>query len=299
MSLAAGVLAFVTHDKVGTIAPLTVATISENIGRAIVASASYIAKMFLPLNLAVFYSFNPEFPQPAVFIPSLIFFVTMTTAALLLHRRLPFFTFGWLWYLVTLLPVSGIIRIGNMAMADRYTYIPLVGPFLVIVWGAATVTLNRTKVQAVLTGVTLIVLIFLGTATFKQTRHWFNGITLFSHASIVVKDNWLAFDNLGASYILLADTGNTSNLFHSMRKPIPLSHLATTDLVNNPPLESAIKALLESIRIWPDSESAHYNLGLAYYMVGDREAALNELSILSRLNPDSAKDLERKIRHDE
>lgn len=280
----ASLITYISHENVGTVASITPLAIFENVGRAFVTITAYLIKMLLPINLAVFYPYRPDFPSPGVFIPSILFFVAMTIAALHCRRRFPFVTFGWFWYILTILPVIGIVQIGNMSMADRYTYVPLVGPFVAGVWGASEVMARWPKVKAATVICTCLILIFLGIATFRQTRYWYNGITVFSHASIVVKDNWLAFDNLGASYLILEGANNKLNIAASVRKPIPSSIRAAASIPNEFPLQSAIKALREAIRIWPEYHSAHYNLGLAYILLGNPEAALVEYRILVNLD---------------
>ncbi len=104
---------------------------------------------------------------------------------------------GWFWYVVTLLPVIGLIQVGGQSSADRYTYIPLIGIFILMVWWLCEITANMPHRRLVLTSVSGIVLTGCALVTLRQISYWQNNVILYSHALAVTNDNYIAHNNLG------------------------------------------------------------------------------------------------------
>jgi tetratricopeptide (TPR) repeat protein len=167
--------------------------IATRIANALVAYATYLAKMVWPTRLAVFYPYEPH---GLAWIGALAVLVIVTAIAILLRRRRPYLAVGWGWYLISLLPVIGIVQVGAQGMADRYTYLPLVGPFIAIVWAAAEMA-RGAKSRVVLAGLGLIVIGLLVARTRDQLSHWRNTRTLFTHAADVNPRNARAHFYLG------------------------------------------------------------------------------------------------------
>jgi tetratricopeptide (TPR) repeat protein len=163
---------------------------------AVVSYGGYVAKMLQPVNLAVFYPYPTSFPL-SILLPSVALLVALCLLSLKYIRTAPYLAIGWLWYLVTLLPVSGIIQVSEQAMADRYTYIPLIGLFIVIAWGIPDLLKGNPFYRyfiPVAAGTTILLLIIL---TFKQTGVWKDSRSLFEHAIAVTEGNHVAHNNLG------------------------------------------------------------------------------------------------------
>ena len=159
--------------------------------------------------------------------------VLLTVMALRCLREKPIVPVGWLWYLGTLVPVIGLAQLGDQAMADRYTYIPSIGLFLVIVWGLVDSLIPYRHGKMVLAGCAASALGILTALTIGQLGHWKNTVTLFEHAIRVTGDNAKAHKNLG---VALAGQGRIKEAEEHYRK-----------------------ALL----IAPNSVDAHNNLGLS------------------------------------
>ncbi|MDP3096888.1 MAG: tetratricopeptide repeat protein [Syntrophales bacterium] len=166
------------------------------IANAVVSYGGYVAKMLWPLNLACFYPYQNSFSISVVLLSGA--FLSAACFFSLRHiRTAPYLAVGWLWYLITLLPVCGIIQVGEQAMADRYTYIPLIGLFIVIAWGIPDLLKGNPYYRYIIpvaAGATLLLLVIL---TFNQTGTWKDSRVLFEHAIAVTEGNHLAHNNLG------------------------------------------------------------------------------------------------------
>ncbi len=173
------------------------------------------------------------------------------------HRR-PYLAVGWLWYLGTLVPVIGLVQVGDAAYSDRYTYVPLIGVFLAVAWGVPELFPKRRWRQAALGVSAGVVLAALSVAAFFQTGYWRDNMTLYSRALAVTERNWLVLLNLGAVY---EDRGEHSQ---------------------------AIAYFLEALRFKPDIPEAWYNLGAASGKLGREQEAIGYYREALRLNPEYA-----------
>ena len=174
--------------------------LSDRMVNAVVSYGGYAGKMFWPVNLAIFYPYPTSFPISVVLLSGA--FLGAACFFSFRHiRTAPYLAMGWLWYLITLLPVCGIIQVGSQAMADRYTYIPLIGLFIAIAWGIPDLLKGNPFYRyfiPVAAGTTLLLLVIL---TCNQTGVWKDSGLLFEHAIAVTERNHVAHNNLG-SYLL-------------------------------------------------------------------------------------------------
>ncbi len=198
------VVTFIAQKTSGAVMKFGSLPLGYRIGNALVAYYDYILKMFRPVGLAVLY------PHPwtktagwkiAVSVAALL---AITIVVMLLRRR-RYLLAGWLWYLGTLVPVIGLVQVGEQAMADRFTYIPLTGISIMLVWVVADMVAGR-RYRAVLAGVVGSVLIaVLGVLAFRQVGYWRDTTALFTHAVAVTSDNYVAHCSLGVSYAQKGD----------------------------------------------------------------------------------------------
>ncbi len=170
---------------------------------AAVACMRYIGKMFWPADLIVFYPFPHEFApgrwSPWIVIASLSGILMICLIALLLARRqrYRYAIVGWLWFLGTLVPASGLfVQFGSQSMADRYTYVPLIGLYIVLVWGAAHLIRSRRALAVI----GLAVVVALAACTHRQLPHWRDSESLFRRVVDVEPDNWLGNYSLAVHY---------------------------------------------------------------------------------------------------
>ena len=259
-------------------------TLASRAGKALTYYVAYLGKTLWPSALAVFYPMS-IYPPPVMKILIAGLFLTTTTAgALLSPGRNRYLLTGWLWYLVTLIPVIGLVQIGQHSIADRYSYIPLVGIFIMFVWGIPDVV-GEFPFRTLVLGVSSVaVLALCSVATFLQLGHWKDSVSLFRHATEVTTRNHVAYNNLG--YALL-EAGMVDDAIANFRLSIdawPTSTIAMANLGDafrrKGEYEQAIEAYSRIFPFEPGNEKGHYGLGCAFIAVGRHDLARNEYAIL-------------------
>jgi len=253
-------------------------------GNALSSYVAYILKMLWPVGLSVYYPFEAV-PAWNVAVASVVL-VAVSIAVVRTAGRFPWLAVGWFWYLITLLPVVGFVRIGGHAMADRYTYVPLIGLFLAAVWGGAD-WLGRLRVpKAALAGTAAVVLTICSILTFRQAQRWHDSVTLFRHALEVTENNAVAHKNLGAA--LAAQGRNAEALRHvteSLRiQPEPKEYVSQAWLyLQSGEYGKALQACRNSIAMAPGEEKAHFLAGVSHVHLGDPRSAVGEYQVLRSL----------------
>jgi tetratricopeptide (TPR) repeat protein len=192
----------IAQSQDGAVASVEQMSLSFRVGNAIVSYARYARKFFWPTDLAAFYPLLRPWAMGVV-TGCAIGLVAVTIAILLLGRRRPYLAVGWLWFLGTLVPMIGIVQVGNQAMADRYMYLPMIGLALVVTWLVAELLPRR---RAVLASLAAIVLIACSAVTARDVRYWNNSEALFTRALQLTEPNVFALHNLGTAKLLRNDT---------------------------------------------------------------------------------------------
>jgi tetratricopeptide (TPR) repeat protein len=175
-------------------------TLESRIANAIVSYWTYIQQAFLPIKLSVFYPY--EYYRLLSFKVAFcaVFIFSISIVALIFHKRYRYLFVGWFWYLISLIPVIGFVQVGNQAHADRYTYIPLVGLFLIMGIFIDSVAKANKTLRKISVFTAVFILCILSIITVTQIGFWRNDILLFSHAVKVTKGNYVAYNNLGYIY---------------------------------------------------------------------------------------------------
>jgi Flp pilus assembly protein TadD len=243
------------QSRSGALYPLARLPFAERIANALAATAGYLVKMLLPLRLSYFYPLPAGGPPVGQIAAAALLIAGLFAAALLLRRR-PYLIVGWLWFLVMLVPVVGIVQVGTQALADRYTYLPLTGIFVAFVWGAAAVVARRTPpVQLAVAVVCVMLLACAAVLTRAQVGYWRDTGTLAEHALALDPDNWMALDDRG---IALSQQGRH---------------------------DEARAAMVRSIAVYPGYDAAHNNLGVVELRLGRPAEALRRFDETIALNP--------------
>ena len=229
-------------------------TLPWRLGNAVVAYAIYLRQLVWPSRLAVFYPHPGQSLSIWIVCESLACLICITFVVIWQWRK-RYLTVGWLWFLGMLLPVIGIIQSGDQAHADRYTYLPMIGAFITLVWWFGDWAHGRNRF-IILSIVGLLCLGLLSFTAHRQTSYWRDNFTLWSHAIDSTRENALAEGNLGEAYL---DTGNK---------------------------EEAYRHLREQLRIDPENAGAHENLGTLFFRSGAIDEALQEYQEAIRLMPD-------------
>jgi tetratricopeptide (TPR) repeat protein len=249
------VITFVAQQGGGAVLAFSSLPLKARLANALVSYVSYIAKMLWPQDLAVFYP-HPVAISVWKIVGAGIFLILATVLALWKIRQHPYLITGWLWYLGTLVPVIGIVQVGGQSMADRYTYVPLIGLFVMVSWGIPEVLKKFPHRNVVLWVASMAILAACIIMTSRQVGYWQNSNTLFEHALKVTKNNWKVHNNLG---LTLANQGRTTE---------------------------GIGHYLQALRINPDYFKAHHNLGNAFFLKGNTDGAIEHYLEALRLKPD-------------
>ena len=254
---------------------------------AIVSVVRYVLKFIWPHDLSVFYPYTV--PAFAIVLLSFLFFLAVSTAVIVWRRKFPWLFMGWWWFVISLLPVIGIIQIGTQAMADRYMYWPSIGPLIAAVWAGAWIA-GRFRIQRMAVALATSVVVLAATAvTEHQISFWKNGETLFRHALAVTHDNSMAELNLG---VALGDRAAYDEALIHLREAVriapqfPEAHLNLgMALHQNGQLAAAVSEFKTAIRLLPEYSKAHANLAIALQEQNDFDGAIKEYRQALRLDP--------------
>ena len=242
-----------------------VTSLSIRIANALVAYLTYLCKMMYPFNLAPFYPFDDTILFRHSLVAAFVF-VVITFLAFRERQRQPYLIVGWLWYLCTLVPVIGIVQVGLQSMADRYTYIPLTGIFIMMVWGAYHVA-SRSEIRRRSLIVTACVILFTFVlVSWRQVSYWRNSGTLFLHAAEVTSGNYIAHYVLGREYVRTRQFDDARRHFDEAARIAPWYQAEKSRQVGinqeQERLDATIVEYREAAQKTPDSVSEHIKLGI-------------------------------------
>lgn len=267
MAAACCALVCFIHSRQPDISRIGHLPLSLRIDNAIVSYVVYLQKMLWPVRLAI------QYPHPLRSIPALqlaacaLILIAISAVAVSCRKRRPYVTAGWLWYLVMLLPVIGLVQTGEQAMADRYTYLPLVGVFIAIVWWA----FDRKRSVRTTRALALAAAIAIGALTIcanVQTRVWHDSVSLLTHALRVTRGNYVAHLNLGVALERKGDREGAKRQYRAALRlqpeyPRGLYNLGVL-LQRDGNLDQAARLYTKTLRVFPGFVDAQYNLGLVY-----------------------------------
>jgi len=265
--------------------------IPTRLGNAIISYAKYLGLTFWPTDLAIIYPYPDSLCFLEMILASAVLVVISTFVFLTAkkHRYLPV---GWLWFLGTLVPVIGIVQVGSQAMADRYTYIPLIGIFIMLAWGGSDLFERfkwSAKASEIITAGFILVLMTLSA---RQVVFWKDGITLFQHTIRVTSDNYVAHNNLG---IALAHQGKRDEASIHFREALRISPIYTharynlaLNCQNEGNIDEAIVHYRELIRLSPSADGRN-NLAVALMARGEYEEAAEQLLKAIQDDPGNAR----------
>jgi len=281
-------LTLLNQQREGFVSSLQALPLDFRIANSLLSYVRYIGKMFWPDNLAVFYPHAKILSLWQVIGAALVLIV-MTAAVARIAKRFPYLIVGWLWYLGLLVPVIGLVSVGSQALADRYTYVPLVGLFIMIAWGVPELVKKWRARHAVLAVAAAIVLSILTAVTWTQLSHWRNSATLFRHTIAVTSDNSIAQDLMGSALRHAGDAEGALVHFAEAIRINPYNAEAHNHLGNiladRGELGEAVAHYAEAVRINPHDEIFHNNLGNALYAQGKVDEAIGHLRAALRIKP--------------
>src|SRR5438034_398246 len=296
LSTISSIVTFLVHDKGRSVLSIGGLPLAPRLVNAAASYLEYLRMMIWPADLAIFVSLPESWhrasDQPSLWrIATAVLFLTAISAfAVLRLRRQPWFAVGWLWYLGSLVPVIGIVQVGTQSMADRYSYVPLIGIFICLVWGTAELLAHRRVGQPVLVAMAVAAAITCVAITRQQLSHWRDSIVLFEHALAVTANNAVAHLNRCNA---LGRHGNPGAAIPHFRAALQAdasyadAHysmgLALTELGK---LEEAAQEYRAVFRIRPGHAPARDSFGTLLWMLGKPDDALVQYAEAVRLQPD-------------
>jgi len=318
------ILTIVGAQKTGAVLPLESYTLGSRMANVSLSYVRYIEKMFWPRHLAALYPL--EMLPVWKILGSGLLIVCVSLLVIRAARKFPYFVTGWFWYLGTLIPVIGIVQAGPQALADRFTYVPMIGLFVMIVWGIPDIPVGWRFRRVLLSLSTGLLLLLLMAVTNFQLKYWQNDITLFEHTLAVTSNNFVIHNNLGtvlarqgkteeaaAHYVealrirpdyvethnnlggILARQGKTQEAFAHFAEALRIKpDYARTHynlgcfLANQGKTQEAIAHFVEALRIMPDYAEAHNNLGVIFANQGKTQEAFGHFAEALRIEPDYA-----------
>ena len=204
LSVASALVTVIAQHRGGAVGNQLALPLSFRIGNAIYSYSLYLIKALFPSRLAVFYP-HPEGRLSIALVMLSALFLVIATIFVCRHREVRFLPVGWFWYLGAMFPVIGILQVGRQAMADRYTYIPLLGIFVIVVWSAGEPAARLSISLRFLGALASALLLAYSSITVLQISYWKNSFTLFQHALAVTQNNSIAELNFGEA---LVERGN-------------------------------------------------------------------------------------------
>jgi Tfp pilus assembly protein PilF len=287
-SIAVSVVTVLVHKEVGATASFSLIPAAVRFENSLVSYAAYFLQTLWPADLAVFY----PYPLGSLVVPAVIAGIALAAVTVLAIRdfpRRPYLAIGWLWYLITLLPVIGLIQVGAQARADRYTYIPMIGLAIALVWGISEALERWPRIQMALAAA---VCLMCFTLTSLQVQYWRDSISLYQHAIDATPGNYVARFNLASVLEKRGDlAGATAQIRETVRiRPrFALAHAELGQLfARQGRPEEALPELQTATSLRPDLADVHIRLGSVLGTLGRNDEAAAEFSEGIRLQPENA-----------
>ncbi len=300
LSILSSYATYVAQSKGPAMAAAGAISIQARLSNAVTAYVAYIWKMLWPCGLGPLYT-HPNLaggtPLTALQVGGAVLVLLAITGLVAWTAKRKYMSVGWLWYLGTLVPVIGLVHVGNQAYADRYTYVPLVGLFIIVAWGvtdvAARVKQRRLLLAALLGASAVVILSACTVGSWAQAKHWRTSTTVFERGVEVRPDNPTMHFNLGN--MRQAD-GRTDDAIHQFREAVRIHpyyakaqfNLGNT-LLNEDRAEEAIPHLLQATKSRRNYFRAYRRLGVAYNYAGQYHEAIEAFEQALRIQPNHAR----------
>jgi Tfp pilus assembly protein PilF len=290
-AILSSIVTYIAQQEGGAVQSIETYPLQVRIANAFISYLTYIGKMVWPRDLAILYPYQRlwTFWQAA---GAVVLFVAVTFVVIRTARSFPYLFVGWLWYLGTLVPVIGIVQVGIQARADRYTYIPLIGMFIVVAWGVTELLKQWRYRKVVLFASSAFMLFCFFLITRTQVGYWQNSITLFDRAVKVTDRNSIAYLNLGEAY---SSRGDQRQAIDSYDKAIAFKPEYVEAYYNRGNAygklgddRQAIDSYDRAIKIYPKYSEAYYNRGVIYEKLGDDRHAIDSYDKAIEFNPEYA-----------
>jgi tetratricopeptide (TPR) repeat protein len=289
------VITFWVQKKSGAMDALANVPLEGRLDNALVSYARYLGKTFLPVNLANPYPYPNHWKFPFVF-ASAVLLIGLSMFAVWLGKRFRFICVGWFWFVGMLIPVIGLVQVGAQSMADRYTYLPLTGVFIIFSWGTCAILKSGKCAAPLIATMAFMILFACALQSRNQIKFWKNSGTLFRHALAVTKNNDVAYSNLGAYLSTHGQMPEAALCFEEALKinpgdPALLFNYATAyydiglSLLQNGQVDESIVQFRKALEIYPGFKEAHNNLGNALSEVSQTDEAMVHFQKALEIDP--------------
>jgi len=258
LSAASSVITVVAQSRGGALNSLERLSLGARIENVFISYGRYLGKTFWPSALAAYYPQAQAGPPAWQVVGALLLLLAITVLALRQVRTMPWLPVGWFWFLGTLVPVIGLVQVGSQAIADRYTYLPIIGIFIAVAWSAERIARGAPRMKVAMRLAAIVIVVMFSVVTFRQVGYWKDQESLFRHAIAVTQENGRAH------------------------------HILSQDLAVKGKIEEALFHAREAVRLDPNNARAHKNLGYMLYRVGMVDEAIAEFQRAISLQPDYA-----------
>lgn len=294
LAITSSLITFYVQQNDGATKSLAYYSIQSRIFNAITSYIEYLHKMVWPINLSILYPHPGQVLLTWKVTLSAVILIWITLIAVKIIRQAPFVLVGWFWYLGTLVPVIGFVQVGGQAMADRYTYIPLIGIFIIVAWGFPYLLKNIHQKKRILIVSSVVMTSIFAFASWSQAKYWKNSIVLFNHAIEVVDDEnrnfALAYSSLGLEYY---KNKEYKKALFNLKKCIKLDpdhwrcyHNIGETLVQKKELHKAIRYFKHGIKLNSKNYLGHNNIGVVLQRMGKLEESIKHFKKSIDLEPD-------------
>ena len=282
---------FIVQQKGGSVASLEGIAPGVRIANAFVSYIIYVRKVIWPDDLAVFYPHPGLLPFWQI-LGAVFLLIAVTVTVILEAKRFPYLAVGWLWFTGTLVPVIGIVQVGSQALADRYTYVPLIGLFIMAAWGVPELLKNWRYRKEALAASSALILMCLLIFTWTQVGYWRSSVELYDHALKVTGNNDTIHNNRGDAYCRL---GNLRQAILDFDKAVEINPQYAEAYYNRGVTygklgnhRQAIEDFDRAIEAGPERPEPYYNRGFAYGELGDFRKAIENYDRAIEINSENA-----------
>lgn len=301
-SLCSAIITLYAQSRGGALSNLEGLPVGSRLQNAMTAYVRYIYKTLWPHDLAVLYPIPAAIPLWQV-IGSLLVLIIISVVVIRFRRLYPYLAVGWFWFMVTLLPVIGLIQVGSQSIADRYSYIPLIGLFIIVAWGVSASMKHVPFRQIILAVAAGVVIATSALLTWQQLRFWRDDISLYRHALDVTTGNFLMHNQLGIMYRYRGDLDGAIREYQTAIAAEPRYAEAHNNLgialAKKGEPEAAIREFKGALALNHRYAQAHNNLGVTLASIGDLDGAIAEYQATLAIKPDDPQaitNLENAIR---
>ena len=291
LAAASSVATFIAQRRGGAVSGLTALPLASRVGNAVVAYLRYIETMVWPAHLTVLYPYSTDFGWRLV--ASAILLVVVTALIAIWGRRHRYLVVGWLWFLGTLVPVIGLVQVGIQAMADRYTYVPYIGLFLIAAWGIPDLLQRYRFSRILLPAAAGVLIVALAVLTHIQVQYWRDSLTLWRHADRTTPGDAHVETALGSVLAERGDVAEASSLYEDALRREPSFAEAHNKLgvllADHGRIAQAVPHYEAALRLKPTLAEAHYNLANARAAAHDTQGAIAEYREALLLRPADAR----------